>query len=105
MANWIVVKGKKVDLEKATLLGVYQFANPSDFNYVREELYKTAKGNYLLVGEGGANSKYAEQIATRTSAGGEKKYFISKEEAIRLLEKWHEEESLLEEFGDELEEA
>ena len=104
--NYVVVNGKKVDLDKAVLLGSYSYGTGNgDINYIYEAIYRTAKGNFVFFGEGGANTYYAEQISNNTRTGGKRLHFLKESEVIELLEKWGEEKAIIDNFADKLEEA
>lgn len=76
-----------------------------DFSYCYETLYRTKKGNYFLLGEGGAMSKYAEWIGMNECCGGWDIIPLTKDEAIRWGEKKMSADDFLAEFGDSIEEA
>ncbi len=65
-----VIQGLIYDTDKAEEIASYRKYSPTDFNHVEESLYKTKNGRYFLAGEGGARSKYAEQVDQNTWGGG-----------------------------------
>ena len=66
-----VINGKRYDTETAALVAADSYSNYGDFGYWAEELYHTKKGNWFLVGEGGAMSPYARSVGQNETAGGE----------------------------------
>ena len=55
-----IIGGKKYDTDNSDLLGAYESGHGrGDFEWVREELYRTQRGAYFLSGEGGAKTRYA----------------------------------------------
>lgn len=77
-----------------------------DFDFVAEVLYRTPKGNFFLVGEGGPMSKYAVPAGSNATSGSSDNIIpIGKERVISWLERHDGDEKLLELFPDELEEA
>ncbi len=100
-----VIGGKSYDTEKAQLLHNYSYGNPGDFDYWQESLYVTSKGAFLVLGEGGARSKYAKRVGQNSWGGGEDIKPVSKVEALRWLEEHDGAEVILEHFAGEIEEA
>ena len=68
------------------LIGDYSYGYQSDFRHYCEDLYKTKKGNWFLVGEGNARSSYAEQVDTNTWGGGKRTRRMTDQEAYEWLE-------------------
>lgn len=66
-----IIKGKKYDTEKAEYIDCYQYSNPRDLNYLREELYRKKTGEFFLHGEGGQLSKYSKPVGNNEWSGGE----------------------------------
>lgn len=101
-----VINTKLYDTESAEQIAKHSNHAPtSDYNYLRETLYKTDSGQYFLHGRGGAASKYA-----RSTGDG----LISSEEIIVMSDEealsWCEErqidgEIVAEEFDELVEEA
>jgi hypothetical protein len=71
----------------------------SDFGYCRESLYKTKKGAYFIMGEGGPMSKYAKSCGSNTS-GSEDIQVLCLTEATRWLEEHAGSDVLIEKFAD-----
>lgn len=58
-----IINGKKYDTDTAKELGMcWNGLAPSDFDYVKETLYRKKTGEYFLYGRGGAKSCYAETV-------------------------------------------
>ncbi len=56
-----IINGKVYDTKTAEhLAGFFNGLSSSDFDYVDEDLYRTKKGEFFLVGEGGAASKWGK---------------------------------------------
>jgi hypothetical protein len=83
-----IIKGKRYDTETAKRLASAGYSYPSQFDYWQETLYQKRTGEFFLHGEGGANSKYAEQIERNSWCGGEKIIPISHKEAKKWGEKY-----------------
>ena len=58
----------------------------SDFNHMRETLYRTSKGSWFLHGGGGPMTKYANRTESGTS-GDEKIIPFTHGEALEWMEK------------------
>lgn len=103
----IIVDSKKVNMDTAEKLGGYWYGTSAgDFDYISETIYKTAKGNYLFSGDGGAGTRYGRKVAMNTTAGGSATYFIGRVHAFQHLQEWGADVNmLLREFGDLIEEA
>lgn len=66
-----VINGAMYNTETAKKLDYYQnIGNTSDFNWYKEELYRTKSGKYFLYGKGGPMSKYAESAGNNSWTGG-----------------------------------
>lgn len=66
-----IIGGKVYDTETAKELGVYAYSNYGDLNYICKTLYRKKTGEFFLHEEGGANTRYAQQINTNEWCGGE----------------------------------
>lgn len=60
-----IINGRLYDTEKAKEIATYYY-NSGDFARYNEKLYKTKKGRWFMVGEGGPLSKYHENIGNST---------------------------------------
>lgn len=83
-----IINGKRYDTETAELCGSHEYGYPGDFNHVSEELYQKRTGEFFLHGEGGANSKYREEVSMNTWTGGEKIIPLTDDEAKEWTEKY-----------------
>jgi hypothetical protein len=92
-----IINGKHYDTDKAERLAEHTFANPSDFRYVSEELYRTPNGAFFLHGEGGGLSKYRVAVDTNSWTGGSTIVPLTKEAANAWLEE-HGETKVLEKY-------
>ena len=101
----MIIDGKRYDTDTAELIHKWNNGyNYSDFDYCREELFKTKKGTYFIVGSGGARSKYSTS-AGNTSWGGHGIEIVSDNQAIGWLEDHGGTDALEKEFGDTIEDA
>lgn len=66
-----IINGKLYDTDTAKRIGS-DTGNEGSFAYWHEELYVKRTGEYFLYGEGGAASRYAQQIEQNSWSGGEK---------------------------------
>lgn len=100
-----IIEGKVYDTDKAEEIATYSSHHyPNDFHYYEETLYKTAKGNFFLAGEGGAASKYSQPVHGGRG-GGSALEPLTADEAREWLELHKFTDELEEHFPDHLEEA
>jgi len=79
-----VIGGKRYDTAKAELVAERTNALAiSDSDYIREEIYRTAKGNWFLIGEGGSRTKYCKD----GHGIGRDIYPLTEHEAMAWLER------------------
>lgn len=83
-----IINGKRYNTESAEFCGSREYGYPGDLNYVSEELYQKRTGEFFLHGEGGANSKYREEISMNSWSGGEKIIPLTDEEAREWAEEY-----------------
>ncbi len=102
-----VVDRKVYDTDTAELVHEYWNGYSSrDFKCISEQLYKTPKGNFFLLGAGGAMTKYAVDCGNNSRSGSSDNIIpLTKEEAIEWLETHDGSEKILELFPEEVEEA
>lgn len=66
-----IINNKVYDTETAKLIGrADNKCGYNDFNWVRESLFRKKTGEYFLLGEGGANTRYAESVGSNSWSGG-----------------------------------
>lgn len=65
-----IIDGKKYDTDTATELAEWKHDWPRGINRVRETLYRKRTGEYFLLGEGGPDSRYAEQTGISSWSEG-----------------------------------
>lgn len=101
------IKRKTYDTDTATEIGTFHNgASYTDFNYMYEKLYRSEKGNFFIVGEGGPSSKYGQFLAGGGRTGrGDVFLPLTDEEAYKWLEKHGDQSDLEHYFGHEIEEA
>ena len=101
-----VIEGKRYDTETATKIADDSYSNYGDLNYWCEEIYRTRKGNWFLVGEGGAMSKYARAIGQNEVGGGSTIIPLTKTDALAWFEDHTNDSKAFEKyFADILEDA
>lgn len=102
-----IINGKRYNTETATEIAhAGNNLGYSDFSHYEETLYRTSKGNWFLVGEGGALSKYAKPIAGGGWRGDSDAFrVLSETEAYDWLEKHEETEAIEKYFADSVEDA
>lgn len=101
-----VINGLRYDTDTAKVVasndnGYYR----NDFFYCEETIYKTAKGNYFLHGEGGAASPYSRICGSNSSCGGEDIILLTESEVIEYLEQWNRVDKLEEFFPSYIQDA
>jgi hypothetical protein len=92
------------DTEKAEKIAEYTENNEGDFEYLKETLYHTRKGNWFLHGEGGPKSIYTEWISGSTY-GSEEIISMDEDDAIEWCERRQQIAALEKHFPEAIEEA
>lgn len=101
-----IIEKKIYDTENSTMLHKWwNGCNSTDLCFCREALYKTAKGNLFLHGEGGPRSKYSRSYGNNTLSWGDGITPMTEDEAIDWLENHEGEEAIIAHFGDKITEA
>lgn len=99
------IEGLVYDTDKAKELGGYwNNLSCSDFRYVGETLYRTAKGAFFLHGEGGALSEYG-QSSGDGSSWGERIQPMTEQEAFEWCQERNCQSAIDAHFGHLLAEA
>ena len=81
-----ILGGKRYNTETATKVAADSYSHPGDLGYWCEEIYHTRKGNWFLVGEGGAMSHYARRVGQNEVGGGSAITPLTQEGALAWLE-------------------
>jgi hypothetical protein len=80
-----VIDGKVYDTETADLVcdisGYGGTLSQSDFRHDNTNLYRTKKGAWFIVGEGGAMSQWSEPCGSNSYIGGSGMRVVSEDEA------------------------
>ena len=77
-----VIDGKVYNTDTATKIGNYSNGySCNDFNYLDQTLYLSKKGQFFLVGYGGANTIYAESYGDMRGEGSTLRLW-NKQEAL-----------------------
>lgn len=67
------INGNRYDTDTAVELGRWENGStPYDFDWVRETLFRTKAGLYFIHGEGGANTRYSQDLGENRWSGGER---------------------------------
>jgi len=95
------------DADDVQSIATYQpVADRGDFRFLREELHKTASGQYFLAGEGGPMTDYRKQVGSGEYTGSSEIKPLSDDEAFQWMQSQDiATEIILDEFGDRVEEA
>lgn len=64
-----IINSKRYDTETATEVACKSHGRYNDFNWQKETLYRTEKGNFFLHGEGGAASDYSKSTGDGMTSG------------------------------------
>lgn len=100
-----VINSKLYNTETSTSVACWwNHYGRSDFNFEREELYRSPKGAWFIFGEGGARSPYAVQYGSVISSGEDIRPLTEKEALEWLCAKKFAEEAI-EYFGAQIEQA
>lgn len=102
-----IINGKRYDTEapKTISIAVRTHSYPSDFDFTREELYRTGKGAYFLAGRGGPRSAYAERVGNNGWSGSSRITPLSADEALSWLERHDLTDAIEQYFSDVVEDA
>lgn len=83
-----IINGKLYNTDTARQVGTWSnSADCNDLSWVEESLYQKKTGEFFLHGQGGPNTRYAQQLEASHWTGGETISLISYESA----QKWAEE--------------
>lgn len=99
-----IINRKIYDTNTATEIAEASSGRYGDFDYCKETLYLSPKGQYFLHGTGGAASKYAVQ-GNGFATGSQDLKILDKDEALAWLEKINAVEAIEKHFGGEIEEG
>jgi hypothetical protein len=81
-----IIDGKRYDTATADVIAINSFGYSGDFRHFKESLYRTKRGTWFLAGYGGPMTKYARQVDTNATSGGENIFPLSPDEAREWLE-------------------
>jgi hypothetical protein len=95
-----LINGKLFNTDTATFIGDgCSKCGMSDFNWFSEKLFKTKKGQFFLVGEGGPMSKWAQSCGTNSWGSGSGMKLLTREQALEWAETYLDVDEVLEEFA------
>lgn len=101
-----IIDGKRYDTNAAEAIASFENGvDHGNWHYYEEGLFRTAKGNWFLAGEGNGLSPYAETYAGGWSCAGSAIRPLTAEEARLWLEAHGEVQALERFFGDEIQDA
>lgn len=101
-----VINGKVYDTETAQRLHSWENGHSAnDFKYRSKDLYRSRKGAYFLLHEGGPLTDMAKSVGDNGWGGSTAIEPIDRATAMRFLESHGGSEVLVREFADALEEA
>ena len=81
-----IINGRKYDTDTASMVGEWSDGYPSDFRYEAETLYRKRNGEYFILGEGNAMSRYAESCGDNSWSSGWRIIPLSYERARQWAE-------------------
>jgi len=81
-----IIEGKAYDTDTAEEIVYHCYSHLKDFNYIEETLYRTKKGNFFLVGRGGAMTRYARAVSKGCWCSGTGWEILSTGEALAFCE-------------------
>lgn len=83
-----IINNKVYDTETAKLLGrMDNGCGYNDFNWVSESLFRKRTGEFFLLGEGGANTRYASSVGDNSWSSGSAIIPIGEERAREWAER------------------
>lgn len=101
-----VIDGKAYNTDTATRLHEWDNGREyRDFRFRSKTLYRTPKGAYFLVHEGGAMTDMAKQVESNSWSGSSSIEVISLHDTLRFLESHDGSDVILREFADQVEEG
>ena len=93
-----VINGKRYDTETAEQIAAASYSHYGDSQYWCEGLYRTKKGDWFLVGEGSAMSRYSRAVGQNEVGGGSAITPLTKSDALAWLEDHTEDSEAYEEY-------
>ena len=93
-----IINGKRYDTETAKQIAAASYSHYGDSQYWCEGLYRTKKGNWFLVGEGRAMSRYSRSVGQNETGGGSAIIPLAEGEALAWLEAHTEDSEAYEEY-------
>lgn len=95
-----IIGSKKYDTETAKQVGETWSAGEGSLAWTEETLYRKRSGEYFLFGEGGAMSRYAEEVGQSSWSGGERIMPLTYTEAKDWAERHMDADAYIAAFGD-----
>lgn len=82
-----IINGKVYNTDTARKIGTWSNgADRTDFSWVEESLYQKKTGEFFIYGQGGANTRYAQQLEASHWTGGETISLVSYNSARQWAE-------------------
>ena len=101
-----LIDGKMYDTAKANVIYDYHSGYAqNDFKWCMEILYRTAKGQWYLYGEGGPMTRWAVPVGNNAFGYGEDIQALTPGEALEWLEDQHAIDEIQEYFPEYIKEA
>lgn len=103
-----VIEGRRYDTEapQTTEIATAESdVGKSDFRWYYETLYRTGRGRWFLVGEGGPMSRWARRLDDGCRTEGKGLQPLTDTDALRWLENGNELDAIEQYFGDEVQDA
>ena len=95
-----IIDGKKYDTETAKQVGETWSAGEGSLGWTEETLYRKRNGEYFLHGQGGAMSRYAEEVGQSSWSGGARIMPLTYDEAREWAEQHMDADAYIAAFGD-----
>jgi hypothetical protein len=100
-----VINRKIYDTNQAEEIASDYYGYTSDFDYWAEILYRSHKGAWFLLGDGGANTRWGVDTGSNSRTGGSRIVPLSPDEAFDWLEEHSSATIISQHFREQLEEA
>ena len=100
-----IIDGLTYNTETATKVASWSHGYRGDHGMYEESIYVTKHGRWFRSGFGGPASMYAKSVDNNSYSGGSGLFPLTEDEAMQILESYHQTDALEEHFSHRLEEA
>ena len=100
-----IIDGLTYNTETATTVASWDHGYRGDHGMYEESIYVTKRGRWFRAGFGGPSSMYAIRVDNNSYSGGYGLFPLTENEAMRVLESYHQTAALEQHFSHRLEEA